>query len=158
MSHPHSPRLNNPLERLAGYQLRRASVAVSSDLAERLESLGLTVVSLSLVLLIEANPGVTQSQLGRLLAIKRANMAPMTAQLLKRSLVARHAADGRSQGLLLTDDGKALARQGWAAVGESERKFFGKLSAREAEHIAQTFRAVWASSAREVESAATQEL
>src|SRR4051812_1971702 len=108
------PALVNPLQSLAGYQLRRASLAVGADLSERLDVLGLTVVSLSVLLLIEANPGVTQSQLGRLLAIKRANMAPLAAQFSNRGLIDREAADGRSHGLALTPEGAALAKQAWA--------------------------------------------
>ncbi len=127
--------LTNPLQRLAGYQLRRASLMVAADLSERLEFLGLTVVSLSVLLLIEANPGITQSQLGRMLAIKTANMAPLAAQFTSRRLIARQAADGRSHGLQLTPDGKFLAKQAWACVEANEAKYFGPNPARRIEEL-----------------------
>ena len=39
------------------------------------------------LLVIEANPSITESEIGRLLTIKRANMAPLAALLTSRGLV-----------------------------------------------------------------------
>ncbi|WP_395651936.1 MarR family winged helix-turn-helix transcriptional regulator [Brevundimonas sp.] len=125
---PAVTRPTNPLVGLVGYQLRRSSVMMASDLAERLDPLTLTVISLSVLLMIEANPGVTQSDIGRELGIRRANMAPLTAQLTERGLVDRHRADGRSHGLHLTSKGAELARAAWVACAANEERLAAALS------------------------------
>jgi len=112
--------LSDPLQNMVGYQLRRVSLAMAADLAARLEDLNLTVLGLSVLLMIEANPGVTQSDLGRSLGVKRANMAPLTAQLVERDLIVRKPTDGRSHGLDLTEAGRTLTRAAWPSVGASE--------------------------------------
>ena len=105
------PSLSNPLEGLVGYHLRRAANAMLVDLARRIEPLGLTLTEMSVVQLIAANPGIRQSEIGKALAIKRANMAPIIAALESRGHVSRVALDGRSQGLNLTDSGEAVVRR-----------------------------------------------
>ena len=80
------------------------------ELAQELGSLGLRPADASVLMLVEANPGVTQSEIGRELAIQRANMAPLTARLDDRGLVARERVDGRSHGLIATKAGRALCR------------------------------------------------
>lgn len=112
-----------PLEQLLGYQLRRAWLAIGSDLGQRLEPLGLTGMSLSVLLMIKTNPGVSQSELAREMSIKRANMTPLTAQFAERGWVERIATDGRSHGLRLTPAGKVLTDLAWQAVQANERKF-----------------------------------
>lgn len=116
--------LVNPLERLLGYKLRRASSAVMADLARGLALLDLRPSEASVLLLIGANPGVTQSELGRVLGIKRANMAPLSAALERRGLILRTRVDGRSQGLSLTPAGEATASDALAAMEANDRRYF----------------------------------
>lgn len=120
--------LNTPMQSLLGYQLRRAWLAMGSDLGQRLEAHSLTGISLSVLLMIEANPGVTQSDLARQMQVKRANMTPITAQFADRGLIERLAADGRSHGLRLTAAGHELVKLAWDCVLENERKFLSRLS------------------------------
>ena len=103
-----APARANPLESLFGYQLRRASSAMQADLNQRLAEVGVTTVEMSIVLVVEANPKITQSEIGRMLAIKSANMAPLAAGLCARGLIERLPVDGRSQGLNLTAAGQAM--------------------------------------------------
>lgn len=91
--------LENPLEERLGYQLRRASNAMMTELAGRLETLNLRIVEASVLVLIKANPAITQTEIGRSLGIQRANMVPLIAGLMERGLVNRQAADGRSHAL-----------------------------------------------------------
>lgn len=120
--------LQIPMRDLLGYQLRRAWIAMGADLGQRLETLSLTGMSLSVLLMIESNPGVSQSELARQMDIKRANMTPLAAQFAERGLVERLATDGRSHGLQLTPAGRELVRQAWACVTENEQKFLSRLS------------------------------
>ncbi|PZO05956.1 MAG: transcriptional regulator protein [Alphaproteobacteria bacterium] len=119
--------INNQLEGLLGYQLRRTSLAMGADLVIRLEPLGLTLITMSILLLVESNPGITQSEIGRRLAIKRANMAPLTAQLSDKGLIDRVRSDGRSHGLSLTSGGQDLACRAREHVRANEARFLSRL-------------------------------
>ena len=116
-----------PMQGLMGYQLRRAWLAMAADLGQRLDDLQLTGMSLSVLLMIEANPGISQSELATQLDIKRANMTPLAAQFTKRGLIERRATDGRSFGLRLTAAGQALAKRAWASIEENEERFLSRL-------------------------------
>lgn len=118
----------NPLDRLIGYQIRRASVAMMARLVRDLSELGLTPTEASVLLLVEANPGITQSEVGRVLNVKRANMAPLTAALDRRSLVQRRPVDGRSHGLELTPSGAALAAEALRSMETHDASIAASLS------------------------------
>lgn len=111
----------DPMRRLAGYALRRASAAVMTEVANNLRPLGLRPVEASVLLVIESRPGATQSDIGRLLNILRANMTPVAIGLERSGLVRRDKTDGRSRGLVLTGKGKALATKVQNAFDESDR-------------------------------------
>jgi DNA-binding MarR family transcriptional regulator len=135
--------IRNPLDDLLGYQLRRASAAMLADLAEALGDFHLRPTEVSVLLLIEANPDITQSEIGRVLGVKRANMAPITATLTERGLIERAQANGRSQALRLSADGAAMAMDARARIHDHEDRFFGKLpdSARAA--LLPVLRSIW---------------
>jgi DNA-binding MarR family transcriptional regulator len=124
----HSPNLHNPLESLVGYQLRRTSAGLMSELALDLNALGLSPTEASVLLLIAANPRVTQSDIGRSLGIKRANMAPLAAALELRGLLSRERVDGRSHGLVVTAEGAALGARARAAMDAHDSRLLGRLS------------------------------
>ena len=117
-----------PMQGLLGYQLRRAWLAMAADLGQRLDDLQLTGMSLSVLLMIEANPGISQSALATQLEIKRANMTPLATNFSERGLIERRATDGRSFGLRLTAAGQDLAKRAWVSVGENEERFMTRLS------------------------------
>jgi DNA-binding MarR family transcriptional regulator len=123
--------LNDPFGGLLGYQLRRASMLMASDLGDRLEPLQLTVTGLSVLLMIEANPGVRQTELAKVLGIKSANLAPLVAGFAARGLIDRRPTDKRSHGLRLTPEGLDLASRAWREVGASEARFSRCVSAEE---------------------------
>lgn len=100
-------RLKDPMEMRLGYQLRRASMALMSDLAARLEPLELRPVEATILLLIGSNPGCRQGEIAESLGIKKANMVPLMAALVDSGLVDRARADGRTHALSLTARGAA---------------------------------------------------
>ena len=108
--------IDNPLETLVGYQLRRVSAAAMGTLGRELAQFGLSATEGSVLLLIGANAGITQSEIGRVLAIKRANMTPLAAALDRRGLVERQPVNGRSHGLVLSREGDAIAARIDAAM------------------------------------------
>lgn len=111
---PSKDALADPLANLLGYQLRRASVAAMAALKSALAENDLRPAEMSVLLVIDANPGVTQSEVGRCLGIKRANMAPIVGSLEQRALVERMPVDRRSQALRLT-------RTGARVLGRSQK-------------------------------------
>lgn len=115
--------LASPLDTMLGYRLRRASMAMMGDVIDALRPLDLSVGEASFLILIGANPGCRQSDVGRTLAIKRANLTPLVARIKARGLVTDAPIDGRSLSLTLTDEGRRLERAVMAAVAASDTKF-----------------------------------
>lgn len=137
------PSLPDPFADLLGYHLRRLSQLVMGDLAERLDSLELRPTEASVLFVIAATPGVTQSDIGRMLGIKRANMAPMIAALETRGLVSRSAVDGRSQALRLTAEGESMRARARNATRENERQSFASLSDAERAALIAKLQGLW---------------
>lgn len=135
----------NPLQGLLGYQLRRASAAMLADLTETLADLDLRVTEASVLLQVQANLDITQSEIGRILAIKRANMAPMTAGLLDRGLIVRSPADGRSQALRLTLAGETCCRDVRRLIATHEMRFLPDLAASERDALIGLLTRIWMS-------------
>jgi DNA-binding MarR family transcriptional regulator len=101
--------LLDPMAGRLGYQLRRVSVLMMADLGDRLAPTGLRPAEVTILLLIKANAGCRQGEVGDMLGIKRANMVPLIAHLVKNGLVTRDRADGRSLALSLTPKGQTRA-------------------------------------------------
>lgn len=138
-----SPQPGNRLEGFLGYQIRRASAAILADLAQSLQGLDLKITEASILMLIGERPDITQSELGRLLGIKRANMAPLTAGLTEAGLIERIAADGRSQGLRLSEAGHAVAIDVEARIIDHETRVLPWLSDDERRALIATMMRVW---------------
>ncbi|OYW24488.1 MAG: hypothetical protein B7Z44_20435, partial [Caulobacter sp. 12-67-6] len=64
----------------------------------------------SILVVIDANPRITQSEVGRLLDVASANMAPLIARIEERDLLQREPLNGRTQALTLTRAGMRMAR------------------------------------------------
>jgi len=103
-----------------GYLLRRASAVMAADAAAAGGPLRPVLVTLLSV--IDANPGIGQTAIGNALGIRRANVVPLVGELVDLGLVARRpsATDGRRVELRLTDDGQAAWRRGQAAIEDHE--------------------------------------
>lgn len=119
--------ITNPLVGRVGYQLRRASSLMMADLAQRLGALKLRPADASVLVTIRANPGITQSQIGRMLGIQRANMAPLAANLQARGAIEGQPVDGRSVGYRVTASGDALADAVFKHIDAHEEQFLGDL-------------------------------
>jgi DNA-binding MarR family transcriptional regulator len=135
----------NPLDGLLGYQLRRAWAAMSSDLTRSIEDLELTITEMSVLLLIEANPQITQSEVGRALSIQRANVVPLASTLSQRDLIDREAVDGRSHGLTLSAKGRALAREARRRIAEHEKRFLSRIPTADRTRLMRLLGALWSS-------------
>jgi len=119
--------MTDPLIHLPGYVLRRASIATMKRLNDHLGAFDLRATEASLILLIGSRGGLTQSEAGRILGIKRANMAPLTAKLEARGLLARRQISGRSQELSLTPSGEQLLVDVRALIAQHEAETMARV-------------------------------
>lgn len=90
-----------------GYNLRRAHGVQKARFEAVFGPLSIRPVTLSALGTIYDNPGITQADLGKKLNIKRANMAPVMAELEGRGLIGRRPSDNdrRAQVVTLTPAG-----------------------------------------------------
>jgi DNA-binding MarR family transcriptional regulator len=121
------------LSGLIGYRLRRAQVAVFQHFAASFAALALTPGQLGALVLIQANPGLSQSALGAALGVDRSTVVPLIDRLEARGLVVRAASpkDRRSHALQLSPDGAQLLGQAEARLREHEAAIAGRLNAAE---------------------------
>ena len=135
--------MNDPLKPLPGYALRRASSAMLADLSARLAPLDLRTTEASILVLIEANDGIKQSELCKILDIQRANMTPIIARLEARLLITRTAVDGRSQGLTLSISGQNVVLQIKDAMTAHEAYLVARIPAEHLGHFLPALSALW---------------
>jgi DNA-binding MarR family transcriptional regulator len=92
---------------LLGYRLRLAQQAVFRDFAASVGEI--SPGRLGILLLVEANPGVTQSRLARAVHLDRSTMVGVIDVLEERALIERRRGeDRRTNGLWLTRAGRGL--------------------------------------------------
>ncbi|GLV26439.1 MarR family winged helix-turn-helix transcriptional regulator [Sphingobium sp. Cam5-1] len=120
---PSDKRLINPVASRLGYRLRRTSSGMMATLGAALELVGLRPVEATILMTIGANPGCIQSDIGRMLGIKRANMVPLITGLIQKDLVQKSPVDGRSFALCLTTQGKDARREADAIMSAHERRY-----------------------------------
>jgi DNA-binding MarR family transcriptional regulator len=120
--------LDDPLENLLSYQLRRAAFSTITPLAEAFAQIGLSSTEAIVIRFVRANPGCTQSDISKAIGVKRTNMVPVVSGLMHKGLLQRTAADGRSHSLYLTADAAEVLRKINKVAQQHEQHFFGDLS------------------------------
>jgi len=133
--------MRDPLPKFPGYALRRAANATAAELSGRLSELGLTQSDVSVLLLVDANPGVTASAIGRQLDIQRANMVPLLKRL--EELIDRAPIDGKSQGLKLTAAGTVRLRAARKVVETFEDELIARVPPEHRAHLLPALEALW---------------
>src|SRR5581483_4184599 len=118
------------LSELIGYQVRRAQVAVFQHFAQAFTGLQLTPGQLGALVLIQANPGLSQSALGGALGVDRSTVVPLIDRLEARGLVVRAPSprDRRSHALQLSPEGIALLARATEQVRAHEATIAARLS------------------------------
>ena len=61
--------IQNPLNDMISYTIRRVATAMTSDLTNQLADLKLRITDANVLILIMHNEGITQSEIGRTLAL-----------------------------------------------------------------------------------------
>jgi DNA-binding MarR family transcriptional regulator len=79
---------------------------------------------------ISANPGINQSNVGKVLGIQRANMVTFVNELVDRGLVLREAAadDRRALALRLTPAGKTMIEDTLVRIRRHESRMLARFS------------------------------
>jgi DNA-binding MarR family transcriptional regulator len=120
---------------LVGYQLRMAQVALFRDFAKGLGEHDVTPGLFGVLVIIEANPDLKQSELARATQLDRSTVVTVIDNLERRGLVERRAAlhDRRSNAIRLTASGSALLRKLKRQVSLHEKRLLENFSDAERE-------------------------
>ncbi len=99
-----------PLSGYVGYALRRAQGVIFADFNHTLAKLDLRPGQFAVLVIIDQNPGTSQSSVSAALGIQKANFVATIADLEKRGLVRRRKSetDARTYSLGLTPRGRTL--------------------------------------------------
>jgi DNA-binding MarR family transcriptional regulator len=118
-----------PLKDLLGYALRRAQGAVYADLSEALSELDLRPLQLTLLLMVEENPGASQSGLCEALGIQKTNTVAAMGELERRGFIVRKtsSSDARSYQLYLTAKGKRFMQRAGDVVAIHEQRLVDRI-------------------------------
>ena len=127
--------LTKSFDHLLGYQLRRTTAVMMADFVRILADFEMRPAEVTTLLVIADNPDCSQSEVGEALAIKRANMVPIIARLIKRELVARTKVDGRSLALRVTAAGAAQAAEALQRIAKHEARFKATLKSDDLETV-----------------------
>ena len=115
---------------LLGYRLRLAQQAVFRDFGESVSDLPPGRVGI--LLIIDANPRVTQTRLAQAVGLDRSTLVGVLDALEARGLVERRRGkDRRTNGLLLTRAGRARVTELKRRIRVHERRVAARLTAEE---------------------------
>jgi len=133
----------DPLRHHLGYALRRASAALMAQLAQRFAALDLRPSEATVLMVIDSNPGINPSAIGRMLDIAKANVTPLIARLDERGLLERSPVNGRSHSLRLTSTGRALTKKLQKVVATHETELLLRIPEKQRTAFLTTLQALW---------------
>jgi DNA-binding MarR family transcriptional regulator len=121
------------LDELLGYALRRAQVAMFMAFHEATRGMHITPPRFTALVVIGANPGLSQSVLGEVLGIARSGAMLLTDWFEDQGLAERRhrPEDARSWGLYLTRRGERLVERMKRRVLQFDRTRSARLSGQE---------------------------
>ncbi len=117
--------LNNHL----GYVIRRAQLWIFQDFIGTLATIDIRPAQYSVLVVIAANPGLSQTEVAEALGIERARLVHLLDKLEKRGLTQRLASpvDRRSHVLRLTREGQKLLKRAKTLAALHEARLMAKL-------------------------------
>jgi DNA-binding MarR family transcriptional regulator len=115
-----------------GYLIRRAQIWIFQDFIRTLAEVDIRPAQYSVLLVIEANVGLSQSALAQTLGIERARLVHLLDGLEARSLAqrARSKSDRRSHTLTLTAQGRSALARIKVLADEHEERLAQKVGVR----------------------------
>jgi DNA-binding MarR family transcriptional regulator len=114
-----------------GYFIRRAQIWIFQDFIRTLAQIDISPAQFSVLVVINANAGLSQAELAATLGIERARLARLLHRLQGRALIQRleSSDDGRRHALQLTAQGRTLLTRAKALAAQHERRLIEKLGA-----------------------------
>jgi DNA-binding MarR family transcriptional regulator len=115
----------------SGYFIRRMQVWIFQDFIRTLANVNIRPAQYSVLVVIDANPGLSQSDIAALLDIERARLVHLLDRLEERGLVQRlrSRADRRSHALVLTREGRKRLKQIKSLAARHEARVADRLGA-----------------------------
>ena len=112
------------LDELLGYSLRRAQVAMFAAFHDATRGMGVTPPRFTALVVIGANPGLSQTVLGNVLGIARSGAMLLASRFEAQGWVERRHRpdDGRAWGLYLTAKGESIVQKMKQRVVATDRK------------------------------------
>jgi DNA-binding MarR family transcriptional regulator len=104
-------------------------------------------IDAALLVLLDAAPEVTHSEAAETLGLRRPNLVPIVAALGKRGLLKRKRIDFRSEGLVLTDSGRALLDRARQVIAVHEAQLIERVPEKLRPMVLPILMALWGQSA-----------
>ena len=132
------------LDERLGYFIRRLQVWVFQDFIRRLSRLDLSPAQFSVIVVVGANPGLSQARLADTLGIERARLVRLLHHLEGRGLTERRrsVSDARQHALELTRAGEKLLADATRLAEQHEEVLKQKLGAKQHKMLLEMLRAV----------------
>jgi len=120
-----------------GYALKRAQIASFEAFSKATSGDGITPPRFTALVILDRNPGISQSALGEVLGTARSGAMMLTDWLEQRGLAERRHRpdDGRAWGLFLTKKGAALLAGLKRKVRQHDSLFAARLAPRERKEL-----------------------
>jgi DNA-binding MarR family transcriptional regulator len=112
-----------------GYFIRRAQVWIFQDVMRAFATIDIRPAQYSVLVVIEANPGLSQSDIAEFLGIERARLVRLLDRLERRGYTERRPSphDRRSHALHLTREGQRILKRIDALAASHEARLAAKL-------------------------------
>jgi len=125
------------LNDLLGFHIRRAQVLNFRLFHKHVVDPEATPTQFAMLVLIEANPGLSQVELGEILDMDRATTMAVVDKLHAARWISkkRSRVDRRKHALLITDAGKQALKSMLRSVSDHEKQFVSGLTADEAAQL-----------------------
>ena len=134
------------LENLLGFYIRRAQVLNFRQFHKQVQT---TPTQFSMLLLIDANPGLSQVELGEILDMDRATTMAIVHKLHAARWITkrRSRVDRRKHVLRISDTGSDALKEMLSAVREHENQFAAGLSSSETRQLLRLMKKLYESAA-----------
>jgi DNA-binding MarR family transcriptional regulator len=124
------------LDDLIGYAVRRAQLSIYVDFDQSLAAEDMSPQRFSSLVIIESNPGISQTRLAEVMGIARSGVVSIIDRFEKNGLVERQASgDRRSYNLQLTKEGQARLRKYKKTVLEHDNRIASGLTDAEKDQL-----------------------
>jgi DNA-binding MarR family transcriptional regulator len=118
------------ISNLVGYNIRRAINRITADFMRAFDGTNMRPILVSILSVVEENPGVSQGAVGEVLGVARTNMVPLMTDLEAQGLLRRtpDSVDRRALAIRLTRKGKTLLRDCNKRIRTHEERMLGGLT------------------------------